>query len=1477
VNIPYVQRSITNFTTNELSNRLGVPVQIEHVGIEWFNRLVLDGVYLVDEEGELLFKANHIAAGFEILPFLHGKFVFTTVRLFGFNVNLKKKTPDAPLNLQFIIDAFSSTDSLKKSPNVDLRFNSILIRRGDFSYHVASESSTPGKFNPHHVDINDLSANISLKAFNKDSLNANIKKMSLHEASGFSLEKLSMNIVGNRDSAFIDNFQIKLPQTNLNIDRATIALADTDSLTELLNNAPVDLRIAPSQVCLRDLSPFVPAFTNFRDTIEISAEATGYINNIDLKHLTLQYSDKMFLSGKMEMRGITNPEETYVFGQINQMYITNEGLSGMVNNFSEQPITLPDPIHRLGTLRFTGEISGFFDNLVAFGQFSSDIGSINTDVIFGKNHDKNIGTYVRGHVSTKGLRIDRLFPEGNPYGNVQFSINLDASRPINGKFTGNIHAQIDEIELKKYLYENIQLSGNFKENAFDGKVEVSDPNGELYAEGMFLHQDEHSIFNFTANVQHFKPDSLNLTDQFESPEISFSLNADFTGNTIDNIEGSVRIDSLSFQTTPSGFFLNKLEISANGYSDNRHLTIQSDIINGEVSGAYSFTTIVPSIMDTMKEYLPAFINSTQKPGPVKENNFSVLLTIENTEALSQTLKLPIALVSQGRITGHYNNRYNKFRLEAWLPKFKTGNSIFESGYLSCENPDDRTVLQLRAINYNNKGLRNYLDLKSDAKENRINTQIGWANNKDRLFKADLIASTFFAEETTDEGKTFLRTEISIDESPFVINDTTWTIQPSGITIQEGKIDINNFEISRENQFLQMNGIISQDPLDTLHLNLNKIELTYIFDMLNKPVLQFGGEATGTINANDIYNSRMLNTDLEVQNFSYSDVNLGRLNLYSEWDDIQRGILMLGTIYKNDSTWTDVNGYIFPVQPNEGLSLHFDANDIDISFLRIFLQDVTKDLQGHGFGHVHLHGPFKELNVEGDVFVENASFGIEFLDTYYTFSDSVHLDKTSVNLKDVTIYDKYGNTSKASVKFNHKHFYDYNFHASIQANKMLMYDKSEKDNPLIYGTVFGSGTATIQGNENIIDFDINMRSEPKTSVNLNFMTNSASEEYDFITFVDKSKLLTSTDSIKPDSLNRVRFANDEGAEYRMNFLLDITPDANIELIMDPTAGDKIKGNATGSLQVQYGTKSDLRMYGGLNIVDGKYNFSMQQIIHKDFKIRDGSIINFQGDPYNANMNVNAIYSLTANLGDLDQGLLVETSRASIPVNCVLNIEGSLRNPNISFDIELPGSTDELERRVKSFIDTDDMMTRQVVYLLVLNKFYTPDYSTGYRSNEFNAVASSAISSQLSSILDSFTDKVQIGTNIRAAQDGFTDDTEVEMLLSSQLLDNRLLFNGNFGYKNPAGSPDATQKNVFVGEFDLEYLLTPSGEIRLKAYNHANDMYQYLKQSLTTQGVGIMFKKDFTKFSDIFRRRSRRPLVLPQGSRPDTEPGTVIENN
>ncbi|MDR1880596.1 MAG: translocation/assembly module TamB domain-containing protein, partial [Tannerellaceae bacterium] len=1388
LSIPSVERKVAEVATRELSNRLGVEVRIGKVAIEWFNHLALNDLYLEDENGDILFEANHVVAGFKPFPLLRGKFVFTTVRLFGFSLHLKKNPLDGRLNLQFVIDAFAGRDTLKQSPDIDLRFNSILVRKGNVRYDVPGGEPTPGKFDPKHVDIRNISAKIALKTFTNDSLNAQIRKLSFEERSGIALAKLSADIAGNRDSAFVRDIELKLQQTDFRIDRAGIGLGNVASLDDLLDSAPVTLDIAPSRIYPKELSPFVPAFSHFTDDVELSAEASGYINDMTLKRLTLTYSDKMQFTGSMSLKGITRPEEAYLLGQVNRMHITAEGLSGLVNNFSKDPVVLPRAVRRLGAVDFTGEISGFFDNLVAYGKLSSSIGAIETDLIFGSNREKNIAAYLSGRIFSTELLVSELFEEDNPYGVARFDISIDAQRPVGGHFSGNIKALVNELDYRNYRYENIRLTGRFQRNGFDGVAEVDDPNGLLYAEGMFRNDGKNSIVNCTARLEHFRPDNLNLTDRYDSPEISASLTADFTGNTIDNIEGSLVIDSLDVKTAPASFFLKRFKAEASGDALNRQLTIRSDIMNGELTGAFSFSTLVPGILNTCREYVPALINQKMAgKGETKENNFSLLLTVENTEAVSNTLKSPFAIVERSRITGHYNNQFNKFRLEAFLPKFKLGQTMVESCYLMCENPLNEIDVHLRATNYSRKGVRNYVDFKADAKENLVNTLLTWANNQERLFKADLASSILFVEEENEKGEMGLRTEITLARSPVVINDTLWHVEETGITVENGRINVSNFFFSHDAEYLRLDGTVSRHPEDTLWLDMNRMELSYIFNTLNIPALQFGGKATGTFNMNDLYGKRSLNTLLEIEDFSFNQVTLGQLNLFSEWDDTEQGIFMKGNIYKNDSTWTGVDGYIFPVGKHAGLSLLFEANEIDARFLQPFLAKTAKGLKGYATGHIRLYGSFKDLDLEGQAFVRDGGMGVEFLNTYYTFSDSIYLEPGNIQVKNATVYDMFGNTGRLSLALRHRHFRDVDYQVEVQAGNMLVYDATKRQNPLIYGTVYGSGTSRIRGNERVMNLDISLRTEPKTALSLNLMNGSSAAEYDFITFVDKNKPEAPPDSSARQTAQSLPPPDDEETEMRMNFLIDVTPDATIELVMDPVSGDKIKGYGTGSLQLEYGTKSDLKMYGGFNILSGAYNFSLQQLIYKDFKIREGSVVNFRGNPYNAELDIDAAYSVTANIGDLDQALISESARTNIPVNCILHLDGALNNPSISFDLELPGSNEELERKVKSYVDTEDMMTRQIVYLLVLNKFYTADLTGNTRSNEFGAVASSAISSQISSILSSITDKVQLGTNIRTSQDGFYD-TEVEMLLSSQLLDNRLIFNGNFGYKN-----NPTQKN------------------------------------------------------------------------------------
>ena len=1436
------------FAENKLSDLLGAPVEIGKVEVSWLNMIVLKDVKIEDQKGKTALEAGNITAGFKLIPALKNKWILTTVRLFGVTCHIEKETSQSNTNIQFIVDALSGNS--QGDNDIELQIQSILIRRGNLTFDILDKDNTYQQFNPNHINVDNISGKLSVKHYSKDSVSAKISKLSFNEISGLNVGRLSLDLTGNRDSVFFENFALTLPHSTISIPSAGIVVGNIDSLEQMANESLITFNLAPSKIAPKDFAFIAPILKDFSDVIEVSADISGYINSISLNKLTLAYGKDMSFTGSMDLKNVINKdEELYLFGQVSHLSVTTEGLRRITNNFKDINITLPEPVMNLERLSFTGEVSGFTDNLVAFGNLSSPIGSVQMDMLIGQSNKRDSSMYLRGSIATSDLLINSLLEEGNPFGKVRFNAEIDLVQNQFKKNSGTIKAQINEIEYNEYSYENIFLSGRFKDNEYEGLVHVNDPNGKLEMQGLFRNEEEKSVFDFMANITNFRPDKLNIANKFEDPDISLGINVNFTGNNPDNFNGYIEIENLSFLTEKDSFSINdfRIETSANE-ATHRRMVISSNIINGDITGMYSFSSLVPDLLATAGIYLPSLTSLANKEKTAKESNvFDFKLTIENTEVISKTLKLPVTILQKTNIKGNYSSATNSLFAEIDAPLFNIGKMSLEKGYFHIDNSGEVLNMTLSASQYTKNNIHNLISITSIAKDDIIKTKLFWISDKDDKFEAEIEAFALFIEDHDSNGAKKLRTEITIPPTQILLKDSLWNVEPASITIANGNINIDNFYVTKENQHLHINGTISDDPKDILFLDLKDIEISYIFDILNKPSIQFGGHATGTINARDLPGSMMIDGRLEVQDFSFHNAVQGKLSLSSEWDNDRQGILLLGSVYKNDSTWTDVNGYIFPIGKEQGLSLYFDANELNIAFLKKYMNAFSDNVSGQGYGNAHLYGSFSDIFIEGRTYIKNADIKINALNTSYTFSDSVYLDKYSIRTQNTTVYDKDGNTGKLNFTLKHNNFKDLKYDLDINADKILVYDIAERVNPQIYGMAYVSGTAKIDGTEENIYIEGNVRSDRGTSVGFNFSENTTVKDYDFISFAEKTE--SGTDN-KPGANSDKSGNGGNSMGYQFNFNVNVTPDAQIELMMDPSSGDKIRGNGSGNIQVQYGNQSDVQMFGSYLISGGVYNFSLQQVLRKRFNISNGSNVSFRGDPMSANLDINAIYSLSANIQDLDQALLQETASPSVMVNCKLQIAGRLQNPAITFDLELPNSNAELERQVKSFIDTEDMMTRQIIYLLVLNKFYTPDYSrNNYQTNEFSAVTSSAISAQLSNILSSITDKVQIGTNIRSRQDG-VKDTEYEMLLSSQLLNNRLLFNGNFGYKD-----NYIQSNAFIGEFDLEYKLTPSGEVNLKAYNHANDLYRYSK-SLTRQGVGIMLRKDFDLLTDIFRRKKKK---------------------
>ena len=1443
--VPYFQEKMTNQVASFLTKKLHTEVHVEQVEFGFFNKLILKDVYMKDLSGEVFFQAKRVAAGFDLLPIFRKKWRFSSIQLFSFQGNLNRETADSPLNIQYIIDAFARQDTTKNNSLVELKINMLSIQRGQFSYRVNDHAETPGLFNPKRLSVSDISSKIQIFNLKDKELTLQVNKLSFKEQSGLYVKNVIFDLTASDKEAASAELKIELNKSSLLFKDISAHYDLSDTEKPAVFKSTLNL----STVYPKELSALIPAFSNFDDRISLEGDISGTKNDLTVHNFYFRYYNQIMISANAELRNLfqSNPKLFYMKGNVSNSFFSPEGIGRIINNFSQQPVALPAQIKRLKNIRFEGNVNGSFNNLTASGVFSTNVGVIKTNLTIGKN---GAGT-LKGQIASESLDMEQ-FMNSKDYGEMAFDIRLDAKQIAGKKLAGSIVAVFPKLVYKGYTYNNLSLNGDFTPNSFDGRLNLNSPEGKISGKGLWVFNGADSKFDFQSYVSNLQLDNLNLTKKYKHPLLSFELNANLTGNNPDNFAGNVSLKNLQFDTDKGNYHLDSFRIESASAEKEKRIRIKSDILNGEIKGNYSFKTILPALKQTFANYLPSLIKPDTKYSNTGETDFSLHLTMEDLTDFSGIFELPFSLRGKSDISGRYNNSDLLLKFET--PQAIVGGSKIDSFRLVFTDSAKVARADVSGISLQRKNARMNFSIRMNAANDSVHTSMRW-NDARMNYRGNLELTSLFSKK---EERSPVRIETNIEPTELVFNDSIWRLYPATITVDSSNIRIDRLQAYHHNQFLKINGSISHNPEEELRVDLNQVDLEYIFHSLSIPALEFGGMATGYVTAKDAFVERKLETQLDVVDFSFNQTNFGHLGLTGKWNDEIRGVLMSGKTKLNDSAFVDVDGVIYPVK--EELSINFDAKNADARFLRKYLNTVVQNLTGNLSGHLRLFGDLNNPTVEGDVFAKNCRFGISYLNTFYTFTDSVKCLPDTIMIHNIPIYDEKGNRAIANGYVKHRNFQDFYFWANVAYTDFMLFNATKPLNPMFYGTAFGSGSATIYGTEHLINIDVNAQNTGNTKMTLNFMEETDVQDYNFIRFTSLKNPVAEPVKKQAPVSKPVSPYGDGGPEIKLNLILNPNPQAVIDIIMDPVSGDKLSGYGNGSIQIQYGTKTPLKVLGNYTIERGKYNFSLQQLFYRNFDIQEGSTIAFIGDPYTAELNIKANYTVNANLEDLDRQLIEDkrSARNNVPVNCILLLTGPLNRPNVAFDLDLPGATDELARQVKSYIRTDDMMNRQIVYLLVLSRFYTPPENmrdNGGAANANWSLLTSTLSTQISNMLGLLSDNFQLGTLFYQSNAGYHTSTEFELLLSSQLLNNRLTINGNFGYSTNPFYSSSQNRLPLIGDFDLEYKLTPKGDIRLKGFNHYNFRNYYSITPEMTQGIGILFRKDFNHVWDLFGKKTR----------------------
>lgn len=1402
LHLPFFQSYLGSEVADALSRKFGTNVSVGNVDLGFFNRIIVDDVTMLDQKNDSMFKVSRLSAKFEYIPLINGKIEITSAQLFGLNAKVYKQNADAKLNCQFVLDSLASKDTTKHTP-LDLKINSLIIRHGSIKYDRRDIPVVKNKFNANHLNISNLSAHFILNHLTDNSIDLNIKKLSFLEKSGIDIRSLKMKFIADDSHADLQNFDLQLPNTDLSLGRFNVKYEKKNGKIEMptveytgsINNST----ITPS-----DLSALLPLLKTFNIPIHINSDFTGTSTSLHIKSLNVN-SDNNDLILKVNGRISDWEDKPRWFADVNRLSVTAAGIQKISSALGTR-INVPKVINRLGDIFFCGKMGGNANDIALKGIIRTDAG--NANLAFGKHN--NIFT---GRIETTGINVKKILND-KKFGTVTTRINIDGSFNPSSKLPAHLstlkaNGSIGQFDYNGHTFKNILLNADMKDNIVKAKVSVNDPI--ISCDVDLLYNLLTHSYNVNGGLQHLSPSHL-----------------------------------IGMHTVNSNYMLNDITVSASNEKNDQHLDVTAPFASIHINGEYNFASITKcftNLIGSRIPTLPGLPKLTNDHG----NNFSISANVVDGEWLRQLFKLPIALNDTIGIHGSVNDYKNRINMSVSLPDVEYKDMHFKHGFVDVSTPNDTLFAKIKLEKINKNNNIQYLSLNAAAADNKIATSFNFNNNSHKLpFKGQLNANTqFFVNENGEDAA-----KMSINPSDIIIGDSIWNIQPSEILYSKNKLEFHHFAVQHAEQHLFVNGLATKNKEDSLFVDLQNIDVGYVLNLVNFHSVDFTGLASGRAYISSAFNDPDAKAVLDVKKFTFEDGEMGTLYANCLYNKSNKSIDIDATADDGPGYKTIIKGFVSPA--NSDIHLDITAQGTRMQFLQSFTGSIMSNVDGHIYGNVAVTGPFSNINLVGDVHA-TGSMHMKQLNTDYHF-ENIHVTAVpnEISLVNDTVFDRNGNIGIVNGGLHHINLSKLSYDINVEALNLLSYDTHDFGDNTFYGTVYATGTCGIHGKSGEINIDVNATPERGTTFVYDASSPEAIGDYSFIHWND---LTNNGRTEKKDSvMTTINTANSSiPSDLKINFLINSNPNLTLKIIMNKETNDYIALNGDGVIKANYFNKGSFDMFGNYVVDHGIYKFTVNNVLKKDFQILQGGTISFGGDPYNAVLNLMAKYTVNGvSLSDLKIGK--SFSGNNIRVDCLMNITGTPNQPKVDFSLDMPTVGNDAKQMVMSLINSEEEMKQQVLYLLVVGRFYVIGNNNAaaedaqqqsQTSLAMQSLLSGTISQQINNVLSSVVNNNNwnFGANISTGDEGWSN-AEYEGILSGRIFNNRLVFNGQFGYRDNANTTTS-----FIGDFDLRYLLYPNGNLAVTVYNQTNDRY-FTRNSMNTQGLGLIMKKDFNGWRELF---------------------------
>jgi hypothetical protein len=1450
-----VQTFLAHRAAEFLSKQLGTEVVVGNFRLNWFLDAVITDIKVLDKHHNILLQAGKIRANIKYIDFEKHRLYLNEISLETADINLVTYKGDSSMNLQFIIDHFSSS-TIDTTPSVSwlLQIENIKLKESHFALRDERYMS-PGKgIDFSDLDISNLNLGVKNIVFNGDSIQANIMLLTCKEKSGFRLDDFTTNLVVCPRGLKADKLQITTAKSRLSMD-LKFEYDSWNAYGYFLDSIRITANILPSQLDMRDIVSFAPDIDGMEDIFDFSGKIRGTVSSFSARDFQFAFGKSTSFKGDIIMNGLPNVEETFINLKTDAFFTNMQDLQSFSLPYSEgvNTLALPDEISKLGNVAINGRFTGFYNDFVSKATFITDVGQVTTDILLTNNKETKNHEYD-GKILVESFNVGKVF-------NIKQLGTLDLYATIKGKNFSLDRADLTaKGEITNLQYEGntiglINVDGDFRHRRFSGGIYINDELLKLDFVGYADFSKDFPAFDFQADVTNANLAKLKLVTSDSTVMLSTSTDFKFTGNTIDNLIGALHFSNTSFTLGAKTLKMNDLSVVTTALDNGgKRMEVKSDFADAVFTGQYTFEDMAEYLTVAFTEFLPSLAGGELQPLRSNRGSFDYTIQLKHTDSLTQMFVPWLKINPKTVISGTFDPVLGKIDVTGRSPMIVLNGFALHDWKLTGATVDKslKVLMECNEINLSESD-------KSDSTIKRIEQFKLTATAADDSVKFGISWDDFTG---ADHNKGIVKGAISFKQNPrlairfddaeIVINDTLWKSIPGNLAIIDTSyIEIRKIGFTNKENHIFLNGIVSHDPLSQMTLDVKGFNISQT-DVLTAQIgIDLDGYLSGKIRVSELYAIPRVSADLQIAGLGFNHESLGDAEIKSTWDSEHKliGIDMRVVYVGNAGTHypLKVVGNIYPEREHENFELKVDVDNLKLRTIETFLAGTLSRIRGYASGAVTMTGDFSDPVLKGKLNLMRSELLVDYLRTSYSFTGDFNFDKDLMWFKDIELTDSTMSKGLATGYLHHVAFSDWALDITVKADKLSALNTSYNSDEVFYGHAKATGTLTIKGPVEDLVITADMRSDKGTSVFIPISFARGISENDFIQYRKHDTI--EADKVQPP---------EESSLLALQLGLDVTRNANIGIILPYQMGT-IDVRGDGLINMGIDSRGEYSMYGNYIMDNGDFMFNFENILKKNFQIQKGGSITFNGSPFESDINLQAVYKVKTTLAGLPEiAGMPKTTRLN--VNCLISLSNNLYNPDIKFGIQLPDASDEVRRAVFSIIDTSNAleMNQQMISLLVLNTFSSAS-GISAASASLGISSYEIISAQLSKMLSQISKDFDIGVNYRPGDQ--LSPQELELALSTQLFDNRVTINGAAGQTTNL----ANQSSQFIGDVQVEVAITEDGRFKARAFNRTNTTLDYSTgYSPYTQGVGIVFRKEFNTVKELFNRK--KAIKVPE-SKPD----------